>query len=251
MMRRTVIFILFILLLPAGSQSLVTDLSNRKIGIRYSFQGADIILFGSIGTTKLDKGDDPYDIIVVVRGPERSTMVRRKERISGIWINAESLSFPAAPGYYAVAASRPLEEIGSPLKFAQAGIGFTNLRLAIDGGPREEERKQDYMKALARLKSSEGLYRDQEDAVTLLEEGLFRTVLRLPTNVPVGNYFVDTFIFQNGKIKGRNRIRLDVNKEGFERAVYTFAHGFPFLYGITAVIIALSAGWLAGILGKK
>ena len=249
----TTLLLLAVLTLSAPVTALVTDLSNRRIEIRYSFQGADLILFGAVGNTPVS--DDPnapaFDVVVVVRGPELPSVVRRKRRVSGIWVNAESITFPAAPGYYAVAANRSLEDIAEPLRFAQAGIGFENLRLAIEGGPSAEAKKPEYMQALNRLKSSQGLYRSELDQVAILDQGLFRTNVRLPATVPVGEFFIDTFIFQDGDLKGRNRIRMDVGKEGFERAVYSFARDYPFFYGLTAVIIALGAGWLAGVLGKK
>ena len=57
----------------------------------------------------------------------------------------------------------------------------------------------------------------------------------------VKKYFIDN----------KNRISMTVDKEGFERAVYTMAQDFPFFYGMLAVVIALFAGWLAGVVGKK
>lgn len=239
-----------LLVVTGVAQAQVTDLSDSRIEIRYSFEGADLILFGATGKAPLDP-DQPFDVVVVVRGPEVPTIVRRKRKISGIWVNAESIRFPAAPGYYAVAANRPLDQIAQSSMFTQAGIGFENLRLAIEGGVAEEARKPEFMAALNRLKSSQGLYRSELDKVTILDQGLFRTDVSLPATVPVGTFFVDTFILQQGSIKGRDRIRMAVEKEGFERAVYTFAHDYPFFYGMIAVLIALGAGWLAGILGKK
>ena len=73
----------------------------------------------------------------------------------------------------------------------------------------------------------------------------------LPANVPVGAFRADAYIFQQGVMKAHDSLDLSVDKEGFERAAYTFAHQYPLLYGLTAVIIALAAGWVAGIAGKK
>lgn len=234
-----------------GAAAIVTDLSNNRIEIRYSFDGAQLILFGSTGSTKVDIRAEDYDVVIVVRGPETPTVVRRKGRVAGIWVNRDNLRFPAAPGYYAVAATRPLEEIASPIAFASYGIGFTNLPLVADSGAGLMAPDPDFREALFRLRSSEGLYRQELDTVRIVRQGLFRTDVHLPANVPVGEFIVETFIFQGGSVKARDRITLSVDKEGFERAVYDYAHNHPFFYGITAVIVALGAGWLAGVLGKK
>ncbi|WP_417449900.1 TIGR02186 family protein [Kordiimonas sp.] len=236
-----------------AAEAVVTDLSNRRIEIRYSFNGADLILFGAVGATSINTLNDKYDVVIVVRGPEEPTVVREKERVGGIWVNTKAVRFPAAPGYYAVAASRPLEEIATPVAFASYGIGFKNLPLVADSGTGRglTVPSPEFRNALFRLRASEGLYRQEIDSVSVVDEGLFRTDIRLPANVPIGNFIVETFIFQKGSMKARHRINLHVDKEGFERAAYTFAHEWPFFYGLVAVIVALGAGWLAGILGRK
>jgi len=240
---------LFAASLPAGG--LVTDLSNKRIEIRYSFEGAQLILFGAVGSSAVDPVNDAFDVVVVVRGPEAETVVRRKDNIGGIWVNNADLVFPAAPGYYAVAASRPLTEIAQPTVFASYGIGFDNLPLIARSNRGLLKPDPEFRTALYRLRAADNLYRQEVDSVSLVAEGLFRTDVHLPANVPVGEFIVETFVFQEGSLKARNRIRLNVGKEGFERAAYDFAHQSPFLYGLTAVLVALGAGWLAGVLGKK
>jgi len=245
-------FLFFGLLLPGVSaHALVTDLSNKRIEIRYSFSGAELILFGAVGSTNIDVRQEDYDVVIVVRGPEAPAVVRKKARVGAIWVNADDMRFPSAPGYYAVAATRPLNEIANPVAFASYGIGFHNLPLVADSGNGLMMPDPEFREALFRLRSGDGLYRQEKDDVAIIGQGLFRTNVHLPANVPVGEFIVETFIFQHGSMRSRNRISLTVDKEGFERAAYNFAHGYPFWYGIVAVIVALGAGWLAGVLGKK
>lgn len=241
----------FLVTISSPADGLVTDLSNKRIEIRYSFDGAELILFGAVGTTPIDIRREDYDVVIVVRGPESPAVVRRKDKAGAIWINQDQMLFPHAPGYYAVAATRPLSEIANSIAFASYGIGFENLPLVAESDKGLIMPDPEFRDALFRLRASEGLYRQEQDTVTVINQGLFRTNVRLPANVPVGEFIVETFIFQHGSMRSRNRISLAVDKEGFERAAYNFAHGYPFLYGLTAVIVALSAGWIAGVLGKK
>lgn len=251
-MKRFVALVAIIwLAFGSAATALVTDLSNKRIEIRYSFNGADLILFGAVGSSAVDPVNDDFDVVIVVRGPEMETVVRQKQKVGPIWINADSLSFPAAPGYYAVAASRPLAEIASDAAFGSYGIGFDHLPLLARTERGLAAPEPAFRNALFRLQASKDLYRQERDQVVHVGEGLFKTDIRLPASVPVGEFLVETFIFKNGSIVARNRIPLAVDKEGFERAAYDFAHNYPFWYGITAVIVALSAGWLAGVLGKK
>ncbi|PCI60177.1 MAG: hypothetical protein COB37_10025 [Kordiimonadales bacterium] len=241
----------FLALVSLPVVGLVTDLSNRRIEIRYSFDGAELILFGAVGSSAVDPVNDKFDIVVVVRGPEVETVVRRKEKVGIIWINNDELVFPSAPGYYAVAASRKLADIAHPTVFASYGIGFDNLPLIARTDRGLVEPNAEFRAALYRLRAQDDLYRQERDSVTLVAEGLFRTDVFLPANVPVGQFQVETFVFQEGSLKARNRILLSVDKEGFERAAYDFAHEYPFLYGLLAVVVALGAGWFAGVVGKK
>ena len=238
---------------PARASDLVTDLSDDRIEIRYTFKGVDLILFGTVGPIVDEVTDNGYDVVVVVRGPQSPITVRRKERMAGIWVNRESQTFSQSPGYYAVAATRSLADVASPDLLNSLGIGFYNLGLsAATGGevsPVEEE--QAFSEALYRLNTRAGLYRQELDRVQIIDGALFRTNVTLPANVPVGAFDVDAFIFVDGSLKAKNRISMTVDKEGFERAVYTMAQDFPFFYGMLAVVIALFAGWLAGVVGKK
>ena len=55
------------------------------------FTGARIVVFGAIrGGPETQKG---YDVAVVVQGPEQDVIVRRKERVLGIWANRTSRAF--------------------------------------------------------------------------------------------------------------------------------------------------------------
>src|SRR6202007_2257475 len=104
---------------PARAEALVADLTSHLIAITTGFTGASVVLFGAI--------DGPGDVAVVVQGPDREITVRRKSRIAGLWVNSREVTFANAPSFYAVAASRPLEEIVSPATAAFYRLGVTNL----------------------------------------------------------------------------------------------------------------------------
>ena len=91
---------------PANGAAVLADLSSHIIAIGGGFTGDSVVLFGST--------DGPGDIIAVVRGPERDMTVWRKGKVAGIWVNAESLTFNNLPAFYAVVASRPVDELIQP-----------------------------------------------------------------------------------------------------------------------------------------
>ena len=89
----------------AAAEPLVADLTSHLIGISTGFTGASVVLFGAT--------DGGGDIVVVVRGPARDLTVRRKSRVGPIWINTRQFIFEDVPGFYALATSRPIEEISN------------------------------------------------------------------------------------------------------------------------------------------
>ena len=60
-------------------------------------------------------------------------VVRRKERVAGIWVNGAGETFPSVPGFYAVLASRPFRAITTEETLKTLGIGFANLDFARGG----------------------------------------------------------------------------------------------------------------------
>jgi hypothetical protein len=77
-------------LLAADKPVLVPDISARQVQIRYSFTGAQLLLFGAVVYPGGRPPDHPPDIAVVLRGPVQPILVREKQKIAGIWMNAES-----------------------------------------------------------------------------------------------------------------------------------------------------------------
>ena len=65
----------------------------------------------SIPAAALPDDDKPTDIVVVVKGPTQSILVREKEKVAGIWVNAARLRYRSAPSFYAVASSRPIDQL--------------------------------------------------------------------------------------------------------------------------------------------
>ena len=99
---------------------------------------------------------------------------------------------------------------------------------------------------LRRSMRRSGLY-GGDGRVTVLKNTLFRSEFRFPSNVPEGDYRAEAFLFQDGRFLSRQDVPLHVGKTGVARQVYAFANNSPALYGLLAVLIALTAGWIAGV----
>ena len=72
-----------------------------------------------------------------------------------------------------------------------------------------------------------------------------------PANVPVGKYFIRTYLVSKGKIVSTRTMPLRINKIGIEADVFRVAHQHSALYGIAAIVIAVMAGLGANALFRK
>jgi uncharacterized protein (TIGR02186 family) len=237
---------------PAAAQSretVETDISSRNIAIESTFTGASIVVFGTITRSRQTAPEAGlYDLAIVIRGPEQPVLIRRKSRVLGIWINTESRPYQNVPGYYAVLSTRPLNEITDKKTLNKYGIGFDSLlieRAGVNG------RQDPFREAVLRIRRDQGLYRDKETGAAFIGTSLFRATAELPANVPVGEYWVDVFVFREGKLIGEHSSTLTLRKQGFERFVYTLAFDRPLVYGLVAVAAAMIAGLLASAIFRR
>jgi uncharacterized protein (TIGR02186 family) len=232
----------------ARGQSLTADLSSHIIGITTGFVGADLVLFGS--TDRAGDADHTPDIVVVVRGPSSDIMIRRKQRIAGLWINGLRAVFHDAPTFYAVAATRGLSDIAPPELMARQSIGLGNVRLQTTE-PMGEPTLAAFRAALVDSEEAAHLYRADLTPVRFVGQHLFRADMRFPANVPTGNYSVEVFMFVEGQLIAAQTTSLVVSRIGFSNGVVVAAHRHAALYGAGALIFAVAAGWAAGAIFRR
>jgi len=100
--RIVTLAILLALASPARAERLITTLSTSRVLISSNFTGADVVLFGSVerdAQTVARRG--VYDIVVTVTGPRETVVTYRKERVFGVWVNADSRTFVSCSSQYA------------------------------------------------------------------------------------------------------------------------------------------------------
>src|SRR5512142_1412945 len=90
-----------------AAEDLVSGLSQDTVEITSNYTGTDIVVFGAIEHLE-DTG--AHDVIVIVRGPDSNVIVRKKDRVAGIWINRDQAKLQDMPTYYYLASSRPLAD---------------------------------------------------------------------------------------------------------------------------------------------
>ena len=237
---------LLLLTKPAlAAENLVAGISQDTIQITSNYTGSDIVVFGDIEGQESAAG---RDIVVVVRGPDSDIVVRRRDRVAGVWINHDAASLNGMPSYYFLASTRPLGAIAGAAELTRYGIGLANLE------PDSVHSHHDYepfRQAALRFLAREGLYHEDPGGVQFLSDTLFRAHVPVPASVSRGQYNVEVFLLRGGQITGAQSTPLFIDQTGLERRLYNFAHQSPVFYGLAAVLMAVIMGWLSSVLFRR
>jgi uncharacterized protein (TIGR02186 family) len=240
------------LLMGQAKPVLVPDVSQRQVDIAYSFTGADLLLFGAIlyPGGRVPEGERPADIVVVVKGPTQSILLREKEKVAGIWVNAQSARYRSAPSFYSVAASRPIRSLVDDRTRAIYELGLDSLQLSpTSTAPPDVQAR--FGRGLVELKQRAGLYVEAPRAVEITDGVLYRARVTIPARVPVGRFTAETFLIRDGRVLAAAVRDIDIRKSGFERYVARAADRHELVYGLIAVMLSVGLGYLAGWVARR
>jgi len=240
---------------PGARESVQADVSARNVAVTSSFNGIEIVIFGAVDNSQQPSAESGYyDVMIVVEGVPGRIVVRRKNNVAGLWLNTSSATFDVVPSYYAIASTRPIDEITSEDFRASHGVGFQHLRFMPAFGQTQAlstEDLKEFRQAIVRLKEKQGLYIQDNFRVAFIGKSLFRATIELPANVTVGPFDTRVYLFREEKLLSQYSARLNLEREGLERHLHRFAFGYPTLYGLMTVAIALAAGLIAStVFGK-
>lgn len=231
-------------------EQVVAGLSSDSVAITTSFDGSEIFIYGAVKRETPIPEDSPLDVIVTVEAPPKALTIWRKERKLGIWINTEKVEIGAAPPFYAVATTGPLDEILDPGWDSRYRISLP-LALRAFAGAHEVEDTVSFTEAMIRLREENGSYRLDEGMVQLVDHTLFRADIRLPANLVEGSYKTRIFLLREGQVIDVFSAPIDVRKVGLERWLYRLAFDQPLVYGLMSLLVAVAAGWGASAAFRK
>ncbi|MXN65928.1 hypothetical protein GR183_13525 [Stappia sp. GBMRC 2046] len=237
----------------AKAESLIAALSSDKVKIESNFTGTEIVVFGEIARDAATVARaEPYDLAIIVTGPPQRTTVRRKGRFLGLWVNRDAEDYRQVPGFYAAHLTRPSVDMATRPVLEKLQIGLHNVNLPIVGKSNVPfSDRDDFRDAFLRLRIQNALYAERIHSIEFLSQNLFRTTIPLPSNVPVGEYKVTTYLLRGGALLAAQEQNLTIAKTGFEQLTFSLAHRYAPIYGAAAVMLALLTGWLAGVVFRK
>lgn len=245
MKRLLLLLVFFFALTGQRDPILVPEVSQHEVQVRQGFTGTELLLFGAILDPAGVRAGRDYDIVVVLKGPTEPIRIREKERIGGIWVNADSTAFRSAPSFFAVASSRDIGKIVDEKTAAIYELGTRFIQLSPSGTIDPEEQAR-FTEGLVDLRRRQGLYKEDMTGVKISEQVLYQARIALPSNVTTGTYTAETFAITRGRVIASALAEVEVRKVGFERLVEQFSRRDAFIYGLLAVSLSIFMGWVAG-----
>ena len=227
--------------LPMRAEEVVLGLSKDRVAITATFEGSDILIFGAV-KREAPIPELPLDVVITVAGPSQPVTVRRKERVLGIWVNTDEVALDAAPTFYAVATSGPLDEVLTATEDLRHRVSIPRAIRSVGAASMAED-VESFTEALMRIRQRNDAYQLLENSVALDEQTLFRTAISLPANLTEGAYRTRIFLTREGRVVAQFETVIDVRKVGLERWLFTLSRQQPLLYGLMSLAIAIAAGW--------
>lgn len=236
----------------APAERIQIGVSTDRISITSDFSGAEIAIIGALENADpqlLRQGR--YDVIVVLEGPARPVVVRRKDRVLGVWTNVQSETFVNVPSSYSVATTRAYQDITGVDSYRQLALGAEYIHLQPAVTDRPQETIDEFRRALRERKRASGQYTERVGAVQFLSSSLFRATVSLSPNVPLGTHRARAFLFRSGQFVGESSAPLAIYKAGFEQRMFEASRDHGLLFGLFAVALATVTGWLGSIVFRR
>jgi uncharacterized protein (TIGR02186 family) len=219
--------------------------TETEIPVNSDFRGTRVNII-ALTSERRGRGD----FVVALRGPNQPAVVRRKTRFLVFWVNGQPVRFDEAPSFLAVVSEKPLRDIASPRAIWTLRLDpAASARLA--GPTPEGADPASYRQALVRLRRQAGLYIEDPRGLRRPTRGALSAQIKLPANAPLGKYVSDVYFFRDGRLVSMTSSEVTVSREGWERTVYDVATRYGFLYGLCVVLVALGAGWGAGVMLRR
>lgn len=244
-MKTFIIFYLLFSLLSKVSlckENLIAEFLDNQIDIDVGFTGDKLTYFGAL--------NKPGNIVIIVTGPRKKIKVFKKEKKTLFWINSKSRLFSDVPTYYFVASSKPLSLIRNDAFLKINQIGLDNLRFEGAEEIMDNERRE-WRNGIIETMKKKGNYNSSNGKIEIIDQYLFKTEITFPSDISDGKYIVDTLLLNNEEVIGSKRSFINVSKSGIGEKVYIFASENSLIYGIFAVLIAVSFGFLVNEVMRK
>jgi uncharacterized protein (TIGR02186 family) len=234
-----------------AQQKVVTAASKNLIEIGVSYRGDQIHFFGVNPVPGTDL------IIRLTAEKDEEVKLSVKGKVGPFWMTVKQYDVTGIPFMYKIHASKPVSQIISEATAQELELGYPAIRhrmkMHLARGTAAPDDADKVFKGLLKIKEEAILYNIVEDPKRLeVAEGrLFKHYFRFPPAATEGRYLVESFCFDKGQLVGYGKDVIEIKKVGVEHWLTHTSQHHPVFFGIIAVLIAVGAGLLVGVIFRK
>jgi uncharacterized protein (TIGR02186 family) len=237
-MKRLAAFLFcFSLLLPqrAEAEALGIHMAPRELSFGEVFTHTSLSVFIS--------APRPGEMVLIFEGAPVNYAISRKERAGLFWLAGKRLVLHDVPSFYLMASSKPLSEITD--KENQA---LLRLPMGTVLPEMSETEDREFAEAFLRLKEKNRHYDVSKGSIEKLPHNSFRADFHIPSNVPVGNYKVRAWLFQDGKLVATGEQPYVIRKTGMNLALSDLVQRHQILSSLLTIGLMLAVGLMGSFL---
>jgi uncharacterized protein (TIGR02186 family) len=236
---------------PEAKPKVITSASKNVVEIGLSYSGDKIFFFGVNPVPGADV------VIRLTAEKEEAIKLSVKGKVGPFWMSVKQYEVSGAPFIYKIHANKPLDQIISKATAQELELGYDAVRgkmkMHLIRGTAAPGDGDIVWKGLLKIKEKANLYNIVTDPKRLeIAEGkLFKHYFRFPPAATEGRYQVESFCFQKGELVGYGKDIIEIKKVGLEHWLTQTSRNQAVFFGIMAVIIAVAAGLLVGVIFGK
>ncbi len=222
-----------------SSPEIFYDQSESSVPLNITYDGHEILIFGAV---EMPVNEDP-DLVIKVIGPKENYTLHKKERKFGIWMNGPSMTYRKMPSFLATFSDAPLDTIIIPEEKRRYRIGIDQT-VPIHGVGHNVTDAKAFSEAFTRIQRRERKYVLDEDGIKISGNVLFSARVPLAANIIEGEYDVEIYLLNRGRVLASVSSKLPVVKTGLERWLFDLSQNNGFFYGLLAIFLAITVAFL-------
>lgn len=201
------------------------------------------------------KGDSAPgdDVMIKISTAPADAHLKYKGKAGGIfWMKLGTLIFKNIPGTYLLSSSAPITTVLTPEERDQNSIGFDSLEKKVEIEAEHGSLPAgDWFVEFLDFKKHEQVYAVVEGNVQVEAKGGYRLILNWPYQAQPGKYTIEVITARNGQVTGRAESSIAVEMTGVVEKLSNLASQHRAIYGILAIVVALTVGFAVGNIFKK
>ncbi len=214
-----------------------------EISISAFYNGTSIKATGTIPANS--------DVVLCITGPGEVVHLKKKGKVAGLlWMNTGKITLKNVPAVFMVYTTPAVAKM---INLPTINLGYWSVKDQVKLEPVSAS-KEFLFKEFIKLKEEEGIYTIDKESIKYSEEpgGLrhFEINVKVPPKMKPGVYTVEASAISNDSVLGRAKTNLTLKLVGFPAWIAGLAFGHELLYGCMAVLVAIAAGLVMGVLFK-